>query len=348
MEVLLLFVDQASRVSCTIDLPNLPWNLVTTLRGTVVFRLSSFVNMSMNHRVNRRASTSKTVVEAWQGKIREGSSPGDGIQYAFHFAQHPPIRRRADEVQKVSATECLYTTSLETSHEGSIFATGTMFTLVPNSPIDILTLEFDAQIDTLMAAKVYYKEGDFSGSTSDQSQWTMLADTAAQVAPGDTGAIIPTGDFTPATLTAGTKYSFYLHLESGNTILKVQSGGDTLIGDDAFTDPLGIMTLQTGVSLNEGPFPTTFGEAVQFSGRLHYRTSQDCNSVRTSTIVELEFAVNENPEEAVMSALSDSVKKSIDAIIILDPDLIKYEKFHSLEIANVEAAFMGRSGELAV
>lgn len=260
-------------------------------------------------------------------------------------------RRRMDEVKKISDTECLFTSSLVTKYGGSTFAVGTMFTLVPGSDVDILALEFNAQIDASVPTKVYYKEGDFSGSTSDASQWTLLADTTAQIAPGgaddneeDGGAIIPIQDFTPASLSAGTKYSFYVHVEGGSSILKVQTNDTALVGDDFFTDNLGIITLQTGVSLNDGPFPSSFGDPVQFAGRLHHRSTQNCDATRTSTVVEFQFAVNAEPVDSVMSALSDAVQKSIEAVIVLDTDLLQYQKFQSLEINYVQSAFMGRSG----
>jgi hypothetical protein len=273
------------------------------------------------------------------------SSSKTNATLPLHY-HYPRVRRRADQVEKISQTECLFTTSLGTEYGGSTFAVGNMFTVVPSAVVEVLTLEFDAQIqaDSNLAAKVYYKEGDFSGATNDQSQWTLLADTTAQASPGGEGAIIPARDFSPATLNAGTQYSFYLHIQGGNDIMKVRSA-DSLIGENFFTDDLGLMALQVGVSLSEGPFPNSFTEPVEFSGRIHYKTTQECDSVRTTSLVELEFAVNENPEATVMSDLSAAVHKAIDAVIILDADLIKYNKFHSLEIVKVESNFMGRSGE---
>lgn len=257
-----------------------------------------------------------------------------------------PRRRRADEVEKISQTECLFTTSLGTEYGGSTFVAGNMFTVVPSSVVEVLTLEFDAQIRAAsdLATKVYYKEGDFSGATSDAAQWTLLADTTARAAPGGEGAIIPAGAFTRVTLDAGSQYSFYLHIQGGNDIMKLKTS-DKLIGEEFFTDGLGLLALQVGVSLSEGPFPSTFTGPAEFSGRIHYKSTQECDSVRTTSFVELEFAVNENPEENVMQDLSEAVQKAIDAVIILDPDLIKFDKFHSLEIVNVESSFMGRSGE---
>lgn len=277
------------------------------------------------------------------------------VSLPLHHYDHGRSRRRTDEVEKISQTECLFTTSLATENGGATFAVGHMFTVLPSAAIEILTLEFDAQIraGSNMAAKVYYKEGDFSGATSNPELWTLLADTTAQTAPAgggagdeeaETGAIIPASDFTRVTLNAGQQYSFYLHMEGGNDVMKVKSA-DGLIGENVVSDKLGLLSLQRGVSLSDGPFPNAFSAPAEFSGRLHYKTTQECDSVRTSSIVELEFAINENPEADVMNDLSAAVQKAIDAVVILDPDLIKFDKFHSLEIVGANSGFMGRSGE---
>lgn len=261
--------------------------------------------------------------------------------------QHQRRRRRADEVEKLSKTECLYTTSLQTPYGGNTQATGTMFTVLPRASLEVLTFEFDSNNNTgdeSLPVVVYYKEGDFSGTTSDPRQWTQLAETTARRVPGDgPGWIVPSSEFTGVTLAEGTTYSFYIHVQTGQDVLRMRSA-DNLIGDIFYTDSLELLSVQTGVAL-DGAFPSTFSELTQFSGRLHYKTTQQCDTVRTSTVVELEFAVNENPEEEVMEALSEAVRKSIEAVVILDVDLIQFDKYHGLEIVGVESAFMGRSGK---
>jgi hypothetical protein len=318
--------------------------------------------MKISESPNRRRLRSGLLEKVEQDENGGGSSSSLSSQISPHLPWSSPSnnnmnatrplhfprarRRRADQVEKISKTECLFTTSLATQNGGSTFAVGNMFTVVPSVVMEVLTLEFDAQVQagSNLAAKVYFKEGDFSGATSDPSRWTLLADTTAQLSPDGKGAILPARDFTPATLSAGKQYSFYLHIQGGSDIMKVRSS-DSLIGEAFFKDDLGLLALQVGVSLSDGPFPNSFNAPAEFSGRIHYKSTQDCDSVRTNSVVELEFAVNENPDEAVMEELSEAVQKAIDAVIILDPDLIKFDKFHSLEIAKVDSKFMGRSGE---
>ena len=276
--------------------------------------------------------------------IQIASSQISGSQVGSNEIFHPRTRR-ADAVERLNQTECLFSTSMETAGNPSTFAMGTMFLVAPNSPLDILTIEFYAQEEKNMTVQVYYKEGNFSGVTNDPSQWTKLADSVARPMPGTQYAVIPAADFTPASLNAGIKYSFYIHLAGGSNILKVQSAANSLIGDTYFTDALGLLSLEVGVALDNGPFPSSFAEPAQFAGRIDYESKQTCDSVRTSTIVELQFAVNAEPTSTVMSDLSAAVQEAIQTVMTSDPKLIAYEDYASLEFGNVDSAFMGRSSE---
>jgi hypothetical protein len=253
-------------------------------------------------------------------------------------------RRRLDEVEKVGQTECRLTTSLQTEYGGTGRANGSMFTVVPTSAMEVLTLEFDTATESTVSVAVYFREGDFSGVTNDPRQWSLLTETEAQRIPGEPGVIIPASDFLPVSLQADTTYSFYLLMKSGQDALRMILV-DTLIGENFFNDTLGLISVQTGVALDSA-FPNSFLEPAQFSGRIHYKTTKPCESVRVSSVVELEFAVNEDPTEEVMAALSDAVRKSIEAIVILDVELIQYDKYDGLEITNAESAFMGITGAL--
>lgn len=290
-------------------------------------------------------------IRSEKGKMMDYSSnltvtSGSGSHNPLH-SEHT-VTRRADEVEKIGQDDCLFTTSVKTPYSGWESATGTMFTLVPSMAMDILTFEFDAtDYSTDLRTQVYYKPGDFSGATSDASQWTLLANTVAQFDPDGVGAIIPASDFTTASLNAGESYSFYLHFLGGNNVLKFTPASN-LIGQDFYTDESSAMTLQVGVALTEGPFPSKFSEPAEFGGRIHYRTVQHCDSARSLTVVELEFAVDAEPVAELIADLSEAVQKAIDATVILDTELVKYSKFHSMEIVGVESAFMGRSGAFDV
>jgi hypothetical protein len=101
-----------------------------------------------------------------------------------------------------------------------------------------------------------------------------------------------------------------------------------------------------GVNLDDGPFPDTFAAASEFPGRIHYRTLLPCEQIRTTTEMELQWAVNSEPEEDVIAALSEAVEGAISALMISDPNLIRLDKFHMLELMETKSGFQGRSGKL--
>jgi len=263
-------------------------------------------------------------------------------------------RRRMDEVERIGTSQqCRWTTSLQTEsgEEGEEEqANGIMFTLLSNSTIEILTLEFHVvtQIpDVAVPVTVHYRKGDFSGVVNDPSSWSLLAETEAQPMPSmeDPAAmIIPTSQFAPLTLEADTVYSLYLHATSGVDILRLQMLPDSLIGEPFAMDRLGLLSVYTGTAL-ESEFPNAFQQTAQFSGRIHFKATQPCERTRSISIVELQFAVNEDPDEDVMTALSRAVHIAIETIMAQNDDLGQFQEYHGLEIDSVESAFMGIVGE---
>ena len=99
-----------------------------------------------------------------------------------------------------------------------------------------------------------------------------------------------------------------------------------------------------GVNLEDGPFPDKFVAALEFPGRIHYRTALPCEQIRTTTQVEFKWAVNSEADGDVIAALSDAVEGAISALMISNPNLIRFEKFHILELMEVDSGFQGRSG----
>jgi hypothetical protein len=235
------------------------------------------------------------------------------------------------------------TTSLKTNdYQGKESALGIMFTMQAASDLDILTLEFNAFAEAEnFKVQVYYRVGEFSGATNDPFQWTMLADTVAQPTPDSKGAIIPIMDFKPMQVLAGKTYSLYLHFEE-HSVIKIKPA-NRLIGEESESNAL--LQTHVGVSLKEGPFPDQLDKASEFNGVIHYRSLQPCEQIRVTTDVELEFAVDSDPEAEVMEDLSKVVNDAIFALMNLDANLIRYKKLHMLELVEVTTSFQGRSGK---
>jgi hypothetical protein len=244
--------------------------------------------------------------------------------------------RREDEVERVGKSDCQLTTSIKTDYNGRLGATGTMFTIQPTEALEMLTLEFDAfELAKDLRVQVYYRKGEYHDVVNDPQKWTKLADSVAQLAPDFRGAIIPTNDFRSVSLDPGETYAIYLHFQIG-TAMRIRSS-DKLIGEMYESNEM--LQMFVGVSLNDGPFPDTIDQAADFSGIIHYRIRGPCEAIRTTTDVELEFAVNEDPEADIMAALSDAVEGAITALMMLNPNLIRYKRFHLLELVEVESNF---------
>jgi hypothetical protein len=271
----------------------------------------------------------------WDEKVPSGISHSLVMPHQF--------QRREDEVNKYGDLDCLLTASLEAKYNGRETAAGTMFTVRPIAPLDVLSFEFDAfELAQDLSVQVYYRKGEFSVATNDPTQWEKLADVEAQFAPDGKGAIIPASDFTAVSLEAGETYAFCLHFAQSGVFRTKPSKG--LIGEDYLSD--NVLGIQVGVNLEDGPFPDKSGAASEFPGIIHYRTLLPCEQTRTTTQVELQWAVNSEPEGDVIAALSDAVEGAISALMILNPNLIRFGKFHMLELVEVRSGFQGRSGML--
>lgn len=259
----------------------------------------------------------------------------------------PPMSRQLEQVQIVGLTDCALTTSVESVYTGPSpsFSTGTMFTIVPNTTLEILTFEIETNAeDTPIEAEIYYRQGEFSGATNDPSKWTALANAPLRGSTESNTAIVSANDFTSIVVQKDQVYSFYLHVKGKNNALKLKPS-NLLIGEDAFKDDRGHLGVQVGVSLNDGPFPSAFDQPADFVGRIHYKTLQECDAVRSTSAVVVEFAIDGEPEPETMNELSEYVHNAITALLILDTDLIKFSKYSGLEVVQVVSNFMGRSGK---
>jgi hypothetical protein len=282
--------------------------------------------------------------------LRSKNTSVEGQQLLLAFdVQSDQSRRRADEVVRVGGDNCILTTSLATDYslgqgQGSS-SRGIMTTFEASREIELLTLEFNAFENVEESTvQVYYKEGSWSGVASDPRQWTKLADTSARIAPDERGAIISTSDFTPVTIKASVEYSLYLHFDQ-NDVLRVSSPETGGIGEVA--DSNTVLTSFMGVSLADGPFPTTgFDNIAAFEGVFHYlEVARPCHETVTTSDIVLEFAINSDPEEQVMGELAEVVEAVMDALMTSDETLREYQYEHLLRIGAITSIFKGRSGE---
>lgn len=270
------------------------------------------------------------------------SAPHDLSRSLLSLIRH----RRQDEVERVGNLDCRLTTSMKTQYNGQTTVKGTMFTLIVKERLELLSMEFDVNGDITgdedLSVQVYYKEGDFSGATNDKEKWTQLADTVFFLAPDGKGAIIPANDFTKLDVEPQQMYSIYLTFQTD--AIKIKSS-NRLIGEKSKSSD--VLDLYVGVALDDGPFPSSLGRASDFSGVFNYRTLLPCPRALMETSVKMLFAINKNPEAETMIELADAVEGAITALSILDPTLIRYQKFHELVLEDVAFGFMGRSGKFS-
>lgn len=271
----------------------------------------------------------------------ESSGPSQSSSEHGRAIQH----RRQDEVEKLDSFRCLLTTSLGSKrYVSNSGARGIMFLVESTSDAELLSLEFAVGIDAPASidVQVYYREGSFSGFNGKPQDWIQVADTQAQVSPDARTAIVPAGDFRVIEMKANTEYALYLSLQAWD-VLKVHSSLAD-IGEIYDTD--GILQRKVGVLLNEGPFPPTLGdgEAAEFEGVLHYKSPRTCTDIVATTDVKMEFAINDDPTESIMSGLSQAVNEAMAAILVLDPILGSYKTSELLGVREVSTGFTGRSG----
>jgi hypothetical protein len=250
--------------------------------------------------------------------------------------------RREDAVEKLQDDFCRLTTKLQTTYRGSQGAFGSMFSILANETLEILTFEFDySRGASDFDVQVYYRKGGFLEVANNADEWTQIADTAALTAPDDIGAIIPTNDVDPVTVDAGELYSFYLAFKTDKTL----SLGPSRLQPGAPWQKDDLLQVQVGVGLESGPFPGEAGVPSTFRGTVHYKTVTKCVDARTTTSVTLDFAVAADPTEEAIEQLNEAIGSAVTALLVLDPNYIRYKKFHDLEVVKVISGFQGRTGK---
>jgi hypothetical protein len=294
-------------------------------------------------------------IQEWQEDSTYNSTTGGGLelsqqqQQQQQQRQQQQVERRQDSVEILGDDNCRLATKLETTYGGQQGTRGSMFSiLAKNETLEILTFEFDYSESADAAAdlqvQVYYRKGGFLDVVSEASEWTQIADTAAIPAPDTIGAIIPTSNVKPVTVDAGELYSFYLVFKTDQTALRV---GPSQLEPGAPWKEDDLLEVQVGVSLESRPFFPGDQAATPstFRGIVHYKTEKKCVDARTTTDVILDFAVATDPAEDVIDQLNQAIEGAVTALLILDPNFIRYKKFHYLEVVHTKSGFQGRSGK---
>ena len=100
-----------------------------------------------------------------------------------------------------------------------------------------------------------------------------------------------------------------------------------------------LLQMFTGVSLqSDGAFSSSvLQEVSDFIGVLHYQVIQPCEEIRTTTLVDLDFAINESPQSDIVLSLNEAVEGALNALMVLNANLIRFERFHMLEIVQVNS-----------
>ena len=272
-------------------------------------------------------------------------------------------------VTKISDTICSLTTSLETEYKGyDTTSSGIMFSIEPIlDPIELLTIEFQAndQITSGSSSatyservQVYYRMGSFLDVTDDPSQWTLIADTYAHLmitssSSSSSTAIIPVNEFESVILKEGEVYSIYIHLPMSSTSTSSSSSFMKIKPSDldvgAISAENDTIEIQTGVSLGDDGgtaastqlFPSSFKEAADFNGVIHYEVVQLCEDIMSIEDVSqmiFYFGINNEPTDVVLAALSDAVVETLTELLVSNDNLASD---YSLEIEGTKSKFQG-------
>lgn len=165
-----------------------------------------------------------------------------------------------------------------------------MFTIKSKAnPIDILTLELDARLDTTtLGVEVYTVLGGYDRVFNSQSAWTAIANTKGIPVPGGGGLLIPVDSFTTVSMKANEQRSFYVTLHGPYLDSRadgLQKSGEADSDYDAFS-------LTVGSGLKDYKFPNAFDPTVspKFTGVIHYKEpTAGCVDAATSTTTSIEY-----------------------------------------------------------
>jgi len=226
--------------------------------------------------------------------------------------------------------QCAVTSSFNTTYNAIqevLPYTGIMFSIFPNTALDILSLELDLRLEDNpdLSVEVYIFRGRFATISDNPELWSKVADTTAVPAPEGVGAIIPVGDFTPVSLAKNERVSFFVNMKIPVI--------DYNVAALKKTDEIAIELPDFDLFVGAGRSETGFGDLdslvdPQFTGIIHYSRSNECGQVTTT--VTYYFIVNENLRIATLGELSAIVDTTVNDIMLEDDGILDLQKLHGL------------------
>lgn len=171
--------------------------------------------------------------------------------------------------------------------------TGIMFDVMSKSrTITISTIEMDVQVGlgNPLNVDIYVTDSPVNQVYSQESSWSLVAQTKFVEDPLAESAIVPSWHFSPVTVEGGKTKGFYIRMKGNyvdNTVSPdIAAGIEAANGED--------LVVYAGyyVDQNSERFPSTVSsdQAPIFAGKFHYEVFESC-AARTRVISELEFAL---------------------------------------------------------
>lgn len=236
---------------------------------------------------------------------------------------------------------CQLTTFVEfPSSLSASIATGSMFAVIAKDNIEILSFEFESfASDEEVEVEIFTLEGDnYLDESSNPNAWTLLSQTTAIKSPdeGDGSFMIaPRADMkTSIPLRRGEARSFYVSLRTSDDLRLLQSTDKKrlLTGQEFYSDSM--LRTDVGVGMRSGSFGDSIVMDRAFQGRIHYRSTQDCQDFAVQSQFVLTFAVS-------ASMLADefqlALKAEFQAIMGEGSKWVRWKELHGLELLRTDS-----------
>ena len=195
--------------------------------------------------------------------------------------------------------DCINNLNQETafnSDKDVVTHTGLMFEIEAEAQdITLTTLEIDVKsgLGNNLAVDVFVTNAAVRDASGNPDQWALVARTNLALNPGgpDSGGLIPTFDFDPVPVQAGSRKSIYVRMKGPYVDNTIRSGigqpGQIVEAGDHLNVYSAYMIRQT-----DPEFPSSLrdDEAPVFAGRLHYSLERSCNA-QSFQAIEVEFSI---------------------------------------------------------
>lgn len=200
-----------------------------------------------------------------------------------------------------------------------------------DKPIDIQTLELDLRLSGAsdLRIEVYTSTaGNFQLTVNNEYAWELVANTSVVPIPGGGGGLIPATDFTPVSMAAGERRSFYITMHGpyiDHTVNALDKIGELAFSTEDFN-------IYTGAGLTEYKFPSEIDTLVQpkFAGVVHYTIPSSCVERQlVTTSVDYKFLVEASANE-VLPTITEIIDTFTATLLVEDPVLALLEVEHDL------------------